>query len=169
MYSTCHPAFYDIEKLGCTNALQITIAFQTYIELCEVKQFWDVQYKYNKLLDLIYLEACTTKSSPLQKYIPWPAVNTISLNHIEQMQNELKSERLTLVFVEGDSTSIYYCVSAGLVKPASPEQSKKYKKRQEKKIELESEIRKNASNLYELATSVESKECQSNLQLSAED
>lgn len=65
---------------------------------------------------------------------------------------------MILVFIEGDSTSVYYCVSAGLVKPSSPEQSKEFKQKEEKKTELEIEIRKNTSNLYELATSVRNDE-----------
>ncbi|XP_012268176.2 uncharacterized protein LOC105693073 [Athalia rosae] len=156
MYEMCHPVFYEMSKLGCTDDSKYTLAFQTYMELCEVKRLWDVNYKYNKALDLIYLEARDSKSSPLNKYIPWPAMNAMSLDRIEIMQKELETDRLIFVFKDGDSTSVYYTVTAGLVKPLSPEQSKEFKRHQGKKAELESEIRKNASNLYELAMSVKS-------------
>lgn len=59
--------------------------------------------------------------------------------------------RLTFVFKSEDSSSVFYTVSAGLSKPAAPEASKQRKEKAEKKLNLESEIRRNTPNLYELA------------------
>lgn len=53
-----------------------------------------------------------------------------------------------------DSTSVFYRVSAGLIKPLSPEIRKQLKEKEDKKILLERNIKKNTSNLYELAKSI---------------
>ena len=62
--------------------------------------------------------------------------------------------RITLVFKLEDSTSIIYKVSKGLVKPVSPAKTKLMKEKEEKKLNLEKEIRKNTLYLYELAKSL---------------
>lgn len=118
------------------------------------KRLWNVKYKYNKELDLLYLEAQSGRNSLPQIYIPWSTVNTISLNQMDQIQQQLHSDRLIFVFKEGDSSSVYYRVSAGLVKPMAPEVTKQLKQIEDKRTGLEKEIRKNTSNLYELAKSI---------------
>lgn len=65
------------------------------------------------------------------------------------------SNRITLVFKLEDSTSIIYKASKGLVKPIDPETTKLMKEKEEKKLNLEKEIRKNTSYLYELAKSLD--------------
>lgn len=59
--------------------------------------------------------------------------------------------RLTFVFKYEDCSSVSYTVNKGLVKPASPKTSKQWREKEEKKSNLETEIRKNTSHLYELA------------------
>jgi len=63
---------------------------------------------------------------------------------------------LTFVFKSEDSSSVFYTVNAGLSKPAAPEVSKQQKEKTEKILNLESEIRRNIPNLYELAKSLSS-------------
>ena len=67
--------------------------------------------------------------------------------------NKFLNSRFIFVFRGGDSTSVYYRVTKGLVKPITPEETKKIKQEEEKKFELEQEIRKNTSILFELAKS----------------
>lgn len=68
--------------------------------------------------------------------------------------NTFLSNRLTFVFKSEDSSSVYYTVSADLVKPAAPEVTKQLKEKEDKKSNLETEIRRNTTNLYELAKSL---------------
>lgn len=58
---------------------------------------------------------------------------------------------MTFVFKAEDSSSVYYTASAGLLKPAAPEVTKQLKEKEEKKANLETEIQRNTSSLYELA------------------
>ncbi|KZC08304.1 PREDICTED: uncharacterized protein LOC107186608 [Dufourea novaeangliae] len=158
MYDICHPSYYHIGKLGCTDPVKISTTFHVYIELCEARRYWDVNYKYNERLDVLYLEVKRKKNSEAEIYIPWPTLYNISLNKIEEIQEGLNSDRITFAFKSEDSTSIIYKVSKGLLKPMSPEVTKLMKEKEEKKSELEKEIRKNTSNLYELAKSLNSED-----------
>ncbi|EZA50466.1 hypothetical protein DMN91_009813 [Ooceraea biroi] len=153
MYDICHPSYYHLCKLGCNDPVKTSTAFYVYIELCEAKRFWDVKYKYKEELDLLYLEVRKKEHSPLEIYIPWPVKHNISLNKIQKMQQALQNERLTFVFKSEDSSSVFYTVSAGLVKPAAPEVTRQLKEKEERRSNLEAEIRRNTSNVYELAKS----------------
>lgn len=64
---------------------------------------------------------------------------------------------MIFVFKSADSTSVFYRVSAGLIKPLSPEIRKQLKEKEDKRIFLERNIKKNTSNLYELAKSINPK------------
>lgn len=154
MYDICNPSYDSIEKLGCTDPVKVYTTFYVYIELCEAKRYWDVNYKFNEGLDLLYLEVKRNKNSEKEIYVPWPASYNISLDKIEKIQESLKTDQVTFVFKSADSTSIIYKASKGLVKPMAPETSKLIKEKEEKKSNLEKEIRKNTSYLYELAKSL---------------
>ncbi|KAK9298928.1 hypothetical protein QLX08_007905 [Tetragonisca angustula] len=154
MYDVYHPSYYNIGKLGCTDPIKISTTFYVYIELCETKRYWEVNYKYSENLDLLYLEVKKSKNSQTEIYVPWPTSSNISLDMIEKIQKDLDVEQITLVFKLEDSTSIIYKVSKGLVKPVSPAKTKLMKEKEEKKLNLEKEIRKNTLYLYELAKSL---------------
>lgn len=154
MCDTLHPSYYHIEKLGCTDPVKIATTFHVYIELCEVRRYWSINYKYNEELNLLYLEGQRSKNSQVELFIPWPASSNISLDKIEKIQDGLKVEQVTFVFKAADSTSVMYRASKGLVKPMAPELTKLIKEKEEKKLNLEKEIRKNTSHLYELAKSL---------------
>ncbi|XP_017881393.1 uncharacterized protein LOC108625701 [Ceratina calcarata] len=154
MCDTLHPSYYHIEKLGCVDPIKIATAFHVYIELCEVRRYWDINYKYNEQLDLLYLEGKRSKNSQVELFIPWLASSNVSLDKIEKIQDGLNVEQVTFVFKAADSTSVMYRASKGLVKPTAPELTKLIKEKEEKKLNLEKEIRKNTSHLYELAKSL---------------
>ena len=63
------------------------------------------------------------------------------------------NSRLIFAFRGGDSTTVYYRVTKGLVKPIPPDETKLIKEEENKKYELEQEIRRNTSILYEVAKS----------------
>lgn len=54
---------------------------------------WDVEYKYDDRLDLIYLTAKIRKNSESEIYVPWPAKNNITLRNIESIEEQLKCDR----------------------------------------------------------------------------
>ncbi|XP_047368044.1 uncharacterized protein LOC124956370 isoform X1 [Vespa velutina] len=154
MYDICHPSFYYIGKLGCNDPIKISNTFYIYMQLCEGKRFWHIEYKYNKELDLLYLETKQNKNSNLEIYIPWPVSSSITIDLIEKIQKSLETNRIIFVFKSMDSTSVFYRTSAGLIKPLSPLLRKRLKEKEDKRITLERNIKKNTSNLYELAKSI---------------
>ena len=134
MFDICHPTYYHMSQLGCADQVKLTTAFYTYMELCEVKKYWDVQYKFHENLQLFYLTAKVRKDVEETTFVPWPAVNNITLDSITNIQNELQKETITFVFREGDSTSVYYIMGSGTMKPMHPEKSQEIKQKRAKKM-----------------------------------
>ncbi|XP_063986268.1 uncharacterized protein LOC135167224 [Diachasmimorpha longicaudata] len=151
MYDVCHPSYYKICELGCKDDVKITTAFHVYIELCEERKLWDVEYKYEPSLDLIYLEAKKTKDSETDIYIPWSVKCTIKLQDIENIQKTLAIGRFTLASKSGDGMSMFHTVNSGLTKPLAPHEDNQIRTLRRKKIELSRELRKNSRNLYDMA------------------
>lgn len=158
LYDLCHPSYYKISQLGCTDGIRISVAFYVYMELCEVKCLRHVVYKYNKETDIIYLEGKKSENSESETYVSWPSIYKISLVQIESIQEHLNLESFTFAFRGGDSTTVYYNVSSGLIKPISPEETKLIKQKEENKFKLYQEIRKNTTILYEIAKSLDTEE-----------
>ncbi|XP_014613060.1 PREDICTED: tRNA-splicing endonuclease subunit Sen15-like [Polistes canadensis] len=165
MQDLIHPSYYHMEKLGCVDPIKISNAFYVYMQLCEAKRFWYVDYKYNQDLDLLYLETKRSKNSNLEIYVPWPISYSLTIDLIEKIQQKLETERITFVFKSPDSTSVFYSVSNGLVKPVSPAMRKLLREKEEKRIALEKNIKKNTTNLYELAKSINTENKSIDLQM----
>jgi len=155
MFDICHPTYYHMSQLGCNDQVKLSTAFYVYMELCEVKRYWDVNYKYSSELELFYLEAKKSKTAKFDTFIPWPAFHNLTLDLISNIQKELNKEKFTFVFKDGDTTSVYYSIGAGIVKPAAPEETNTIKQKAEKKFALEREINRNTANLYERALSLD--------------
>lgn len=79
--------------MGCVDPVKISTTFYVYIELCEAKKYWEVDYKYDESLDLLYLEVRKKKNSQTEIYVPWPASYNISLDTIEKIQTGLDVEQ----------------------------------------------------------------------------
>ncbi|XP_008560528.1 tRNA-splicing endonuclease subunit Sen15 [Microplitis demolitor] len=157
MYDICHPSYYKISQLGCKNELKITTAFYVYMELCEEKKCWDVEYKYKGELDLIYLTGKINKNGETEIYIPWPSKKNIKLRDLENIHNQLGSHSFTLAIKSGEGVSILYKVSQGLTKPLAPQETNEKRESIVKKLKLDAEITKNSRNLYQLAKSRQTK------------
>ncbi|XP_015124103.1 uncharacterized protein LOC107046107 [Diachasma alloeum] len=151
MYDVCHPSYYKICELGCKDDVKITTAFHVYIELCEDRKLWDVEYKYEPSLDLVYLEAKKTKDSEPEIYVPWAAKYAIKIEDMENIQKTLDIERFTLVSKGGDGTSMFHTINSGLTKPLAPQEHNEIRLLCRKRTELSRELRKNSRNLYDMA------------------
>ncbi|KAK0180997.1 hypothetical protein PV327_003321 [Microctonus hyperodae] len=149
----CHPSYYKIKELGCKNELKIATAFYVYIELCEDRRLWDVEYKYESELDLIYFTAKKCKNTPTNLYIPWPANNKIQPRIFENIQNKLNCTHFTLVVKSGEGTSVFVVVNRGMKKPLAPHEVVEKREERKRKLLLERDIKRNSRNLYELAKS----------------
>ncbi|XP_011314203.1 uncharacterized protein [Fopius arisanus] len=151
MYDVCHPSYYAICELGCKDDVKITTAFHVYIELCEEQKLWEIEYKYESSLDLIYIEAKKNKDSQKETYVPWALKHNIKLQDIENIQKQLSIERFTLVSKNGDGTSMFYTINSGLTKPLAPQEHNEIRLSCKRRNELGKELRINSHNLYEMA------------------
>ncbi|XP_034942274.1 uncharacterized protein [Chelonus insularis] len=153
MYDICHPSYYAIEQLGCKDKLKITTAFHVYIELCEQRKFYNVVYKYEPELDLIYFIAKVTQHGEDEIYVPWSSKNDMKLRELQKIQEKLNNKSLMIVIKSGETISLLYRVSQGLMKPPTPQMSIEKKQANIKRMKLARKINKNSRNLYELAKS----------------
>lgn len=151
-----HPVLQKMLQSGCQNQQKVAVAFQVYMELCEVEKLWHVDHHYNRTHDFFYLTAKPSATSETDEiFIPLSITSDISPAWLENIQNEVcsnnSSKSITLAVKEQDSTIVYYTVERELVTPDSPETTQKRKKKQETHNLIESELHRQRSSIYESA------------------
>ncbi|KAJ8958224.1 hypothetical protein NQ318_017365 [Aromia moschata] len=93
------------------------ITSQVYLEICELKRYFDVTYSFNAALNKITISAKKDKSGPA-----------------------VSQDTVFLVIVHSDSTCVYYQLTSGLSKPTDATAKHLKENKQEK---LDGDIRKN--------------------------
>lgn len=154
-----HPVQQDMINLGCRNQFSVGIAFQVYMDLCEVQAMRDVQYLYSHELDLLYLVGNTGRDSQsasrTEIFLPLSTVSEITPAWIQKVQDTLCTDQdkkgITLAMKDHDSTVVYYRMTQGLVPPDSPETAQQKKKCDEQKHFLDKELRKMRHKLLDRA------------------
>lgn len=149
-----HPVLQKMIQSGCQNQHKIAVAFQVYMELCEVEKLWNVNHHYSRTHDFFYLTGKPSASSERDEiFIPLSITSDISPAWLESIQNEVcrnnSPKSMTLAVKEQDSTIVYYTVERDLVTPDSPETTQKRKKKQETQNLIESELYRQRSSIYE--------------------
>lgn len=72
-------------KLGCSDKINAILTYQVYIDLIEVKKFYDVTYHFSKTLNTMFITARESKSDVINIYIPTSSLDSISINRMEQL------------------------------------------------------------------------------------
>lgn len=145
-----HPEFQRIMNLGCKNRISAVLAFDTFMELCEVHELWYVEYHYLPEFDIIYFTAKHKQNSEFcDVYVPVLAKNKVSPQRLQQVQSAVENRhsqsRFILVIKSADGSSCCYKMSAGLSPPSLNETPSKKKCFAEKRQAIITEI-KNRSN-----------------------
>ncbi|KDR20531.1 tRNA-splicing endonuclease subunit Sen15-like isoform X2 [Zootermopsis nevadensis] len=161
-----HPVQQDMVNLGCRNQLSVGIAFQVYMDLCEVQAMEDVRYVYSHELDLIYLLGKTQRgpqsASRTEIFLPLSTASEITPAWIQKVQDTLCTDKdkkgITLAMKEHDSTVVYYRLTQGLVPPDSPETARRKKQHNEQKHFIEVEMRRMEHRLLDRALKARSSE-----------
>ncbi|CAH1972800.1 unnamed protein product [Acanthoscelides obtectus] len=133
------------EKVDKQSAV---LTFQTYIELCEVKRYYNVEYNYNSALKQYVITAKKSPGKPTCAFVPisvYEPLNVLRLIHIIKNTN---SEAVYLVIVHPDSTCVYYQIADGLMEPVESE-PKRFK--EDKTDVLDNILRKNRKMLEDAA------------------
>lgn len=124
------------------------ISLQVYMELCEIKRYYNVSYLYNQTLEKVIILASKTKNEPLCSFIPIQIYEEITFSKMRQMSISTESETVYIVIVHPDSTCVYYQIKEGLMEPT--EISVKHLK-ENKQEKLDADIKKNRDLLQHAA------------------
>lgn len=115
---------YLIDKLGeigCTSVAKAQICVHVYVELTEVKKYWNVKFCHDKTTDTTYITAQKNRNSERIIFLPIPVAESLSFNDMKKCFNLRQcNESIYLAIVDPDSTSVYYQISDGIAPPAQP-------------------------------------------------
>lgn len=129
------------------NDQEAVITLQVYMELSEVKRYYNVSYTYNSLIAKIVLLAGKTKNEPVCAFIPIQVHEEMTFSKMRKFSLTNEYETVYIVIVHSDSTCVYYQIKEGLMEPT--EISVKHLK-ENKQEKLDADIKKNR-NLLEYA------------------
>ncbi|XP_071050602.1 uncharacterized protein [Onthophagus taurus] len=136
-------------KMGCKTRKEAAITSHVFLELCEVKKYWDVEYHFNEILSSMYITAKKTKSSKTLTFIPISSFDGISIEEMKKyliLDQEHKSVHLAIV--DSDLTSVYYQITDGIGDPTPESQEESIKDR---RMKLDGDLRSNKKILEEAA------------------
>lgn len=157
----------DMASLGCSSKTKISLAYHLYIHLVDEKLMYDTEYCYNKDIDTLYVVARPAKGGKMNIYVPTLSSNEISLELISHLQDNLctveTGPTVNLAFVEGDSTTVIYSFTKGLVDLQAPEAQLRRRTRDERRKFIDSELRKNREDILNKAFNggvVDDNDCQ---------
>lgn len=141
----------DMKSLGCESDMKISLAYQLYIHLVDEKLMYDTEYCYNKDIDTLYVVARSRKNEKLNIYVPIPTYDDISIDFINKMQENLctveTGPSINLAFLEGDSTTVIYSFTKGLVNRPPAEKVAEQRAKEERRNFINNELRKQRSQI----------------------
>ncbi|XP_061189423.1 tRNA-splicing endonuclease subunit Sen15-like [Saccostrea echinata] len=121
-----HAKFKELESFGLKNLVQIRTTFNVYLDLCEVRGWWNVKLHGRKDLDLAFISGHPTREEPREIILPLLSSDSISTHCLQQYLKEIKvdgyeTHGITLAICDADTTTVYYKIAEGLVTPEPPE------------------------------------------------
>uniref|UniRef100_A0A1B6C108 tRNA-splicing endonuclease subunit Sen15 domain-containing protein n=1 Tax=Clastoptera arizonana TaxID=38151 RepID=A0A1B6C108_9HEMI len=147
-----HSAFQEMLSLGCTNKKNVIATFQAYLNLCEERKFWDVQFHNLKNENIVYLTAKEKKNDPYcNLYLIIPSKESINLGKLCSIQKQMcelhPHSEFKVILKDPDSTCTQYKLTKGL-SILSLEVAKERKLSMEKHNYLQNEFNKMKQDLY---------------------
>lgn len=127
---------------------QAVITFQVYMELCELKRYYNVSYEFNSSVNKIILLANKSKHCPISAFVPVIAHEELTFSKIRQIALLKSFPTVYIVIVHPDSTCIYYQVKDGLMEPT--EVSAKHL-REDKQKKLDADLKKHSDLIQHAA------------------
>ncbi|XP_060535080.1 tRNA-splicing endonuclease subunit Sen15-like [Cylas formicarius] len=136
-------------RLGVSSEAAV-IATQVFLELNEIKKYWDVGYEYNAALNRIVLRGKKTKRDTISVFVPVSVHEDLCFAKVSDLIDSCGESGIFLAIVHPDSTCVYYRVSEGLIEPTEEEVSAKHLRIDRREL-LDSGLRKNRRVLEEAA------------------
>lgn len=114
--------FYDwSENISFDSPKQKAMITQLYKDLKFAKLVEDLEVHQFKDLPLIYITGMVAQFREI--FIPLATDETVTMNRFSTLHNELLSKheasRLTLALMDADSTTVYFCLTPGLLPPTN--------------------------------------------------
>lgn len=130
------------------NQQEAVITLQVYMELCEIKKYYNISHTYNNTLDKIVLFANKSKNGDLCTFVPIQVQENMNFIKMRQISLLHKDSAVYIVIVHPDSTCVYYQIKEGLMEPTEVIVKHLKENKQEK---LDADIRKNCELLQHAA------------------
>lgn len=136
-----HPVWKDIQDFGTKDKIQAQITFMVYMELCEDKDWWNVRAHVCEELSIVFLSGHASRNKPREIIIPMTCDTQLSPAQIQTYIHTVKlpdqkSNSIILAICGGDSGTVYYRLTDGLVTPDPPELTEWKKYRREEMQDL---------------------------------
>lgn len=157
----------DMRSLGCNSDVKISLACFLYMDLVDNKLMYDTEYCYNKDVDTLYVVARRSKSEKMNIYVPIPTFEDVTMDFIGKLQENLctieTGPSINLAFIDGDSSTVIYTFTKGLVERPAPEKVTEHRTREERRLFIDNELRKNKNDIMNNALNggfVDDDDCQ---------
>ncbi|XP_073960808.1 uncharacterized protein [Choristoneura fumiferana] len=157
----------DMRSLGCNSEVKISLACFLYMHLVDKKLMYDTEYCYNEDVDTLYVVARRSKSEKMNIYVPIPTFEDVNMDFIGKLQENLctieTGPSINLAFIDGDSSTVIYTFTKGLVERPTPEKVTERRTREERRIFIDNELRKNKNDIMNNALNggfVDDDDCQ---------
>ncbi|KAJ8942673.1 hypothetical protein NQ314_009995 [Rhamnusium bicolor] len=136
------------EFMKTVNRKEAVITLQVYLELCEIKRYYDIKYSFTPTLNKISLTAKKFKDGPACVFLPITTNEDLNFLKMQNFLRSISQETLFLVIVHADSTCVYYQLANSLLEPTDMTAKHLRENKQEK---LDNNLKKNQELLEQAA------------------
>eukprot|EP00105_Crassostrea_gigas_P038413 XP_019922561.1 PREDICTED: tRNA-splicing endonuclease subunit Sen15-like [Crassostrea gigas] len=100
--------------------------FNVYLDLCEVRGWWNVKLHGCLDLDMAFISGHPTREDPREIVLPLQSSDNLSPDCLQHYLQNIKlddyeTNGITLAICDSDTTTVYYKITEGLVDPEPPE------------------------------------------------
>ncbi|CAH1132577.1 unnamed protein product [Ceutorhynchus assimilis] len=136
----------EMQKLGVDEKSAV-VACQVFLELCEVKRYWEPKYEYNSTIHKIIIKAKKKPNEEFSIFVPIPSYEQLNFDKLQTIFGNC-IDNIFLAILHPDSTCVYYQISKGLQEPTETDAKHLRVNKQEK---LDADLRKHRDLIHQSA------------------
>lgn len=121
------------------SSQEAMISVYVYLEISEVKKYYDVEYTYNNDLKKIVVTGKRSKKDSFAAFVPVAVFEKLNYLKLQKFIHVNPDHTVYIVVVHADSTCVFYQITRGLLE--QDDTSAKHL-RENKREKLDSELRK---------------------------
>ncbi|KAJ8919077.1 hypothetical protein NQ315_012061 [Exocentrus adspersus] len=131
-----------------TSLKEAVISSQVYLELCELKRYFDIDYCFDSTLNKICISAKKVKNGQKCMFVPITVNERLNFLKIQNISKLFPDKLTFIVIVQSDSTCVYYQIACNLLEPMDTVAKHLKENKQET---VDSRLRKNRALLEDSA------------------